>query len=540
METKTALELRTDEAWNNALKSWKDPSIPYIIAPNPEDINKLEKNIAQALQREFAFMQYPEFQTYANLENISGMFQENPQRGLAAILKHEVGHRFCAFDTITAIMLTHAVEKELESEKLPYDPKRISHLVCNLFTDMCINTNSVRAGDKDLPWAYQEISKKTTSSKLWNVYGRSMELAWKENILPINSELTAEEQDAAKEISAMFERDFFDKSKWRDNIKRYARIIKRFLEDEQKDRVLTLDDITQNIPSKIDEKTSVGLAKRLAELGSDGLPTNSSGLKEFKEIMAGFGQGDSIKASIHFYDMLSSSYDVMFAAKPFGRPRTSPFQPEKWQPSMGADKLDVDYSVLVGGKIIPGVTTYTWNRRKREIHGGIEEVIPNLDIYLDSSSSMPNPIEEISLPVLAGFVVAKKAHRKGAKIKATNFSGKTQLKTTKWTRNLLDIFETLVTYYNGGTVFPTEKLLENGDPKQVLVITDTVLANPQEATETITELKRRHKGNGVAIYAIHAVDNTDYLRNAGAEVIHGTNIDIFKKTIGKADEVYAK
>ena len=36
---------------------------------------------------------------------------------------------------------------------------------------------------------------------------------------------------------------------------------------------------------------------------------------------------------------------------------------------------------------------------------------------------MPNPIDQISLPVLASFVVAKKAHRKGANIRSTNFSG---------------------------------------------------------------------------------------------------------------------
>ena len=35
-------------------------------------------------------------------------------------------------------------------------------------------------------------------------------------------------------------------------------------------------------------------------------------------------------------------------------------------------------------------------------------------------------------------------------------------------------------------------------------------------------------------------DHGNYLRGAGAEVIQGTTTDVFKRVIGKADEVYTK
>ena len=83
-------------------------------------------------------------------------------------------------------------------------------------------------------------------------------------------------------------------------------------------------------------------------------------------------------------------------------------------------------------------------------------------------------------------------------------------------------------------------MLEDGDPKQVLIITDTFLGNEAAAANAIRDLGARNSRNKIAIYALHPVDNADYLRNAGAEVIHGTTAEIFKRAIGKCQEVYSK
>ena len=115
-----------------------------------------------------------------------------------------------------------------------------------------------------------------------------------------------EEAAAAKELAVIFEGEVFDKSSWREKMKVYARTISKFLEEEKKDKSSAWDDVSGNIPQEIDEKTIGELAKRLAEIGSDGLPTQPAGLKEFKEIMTGFGKGDPQQASITFYEMLST------------------------------------------------------------------------------------------------------------------------------------------------------------------------------------------------------------------------------------------
>lgn len=553
----TKNQINSEEAWEEALKSWHTPSIPQVITQIDE---RVQPEVRKALAGELAFMSYPDFQTYANLENIVSSFPEDPQRGIRVVLKHEVGHRFCPYDSITLILLRHYAQKALEGKEIPIDKQTAIHKILNLFTDENINTQRSKNSDSDIPWAYEQLSKKNSESALWRVYAKSMELAWDTKLLPEEVKLEEKEQKAAERLAKLFEGNFFDREKWSKNIGEYASTIADFFEptsksgrsdgkgksksskgeDTQGEISTGFDDITKNIPSHIDDKTAEELAKRVAGIGSDGMPKNPSGLEEFKELMAGFGKGEATEASIYFYDMLSKSYDVMFATRPFGRPRTNPFQPIKWTPSMGIERLDVDYSAQVGGKLIPGVNTYSWNTRKRESKGGIEEVVPDLDLFLDSSESMPNPILQISLPVLAAFVVAKKAHRKRAKLRLTNYSGQEQYETTGFTSDLREIFKKAVKYYNGGTIFPTNVLREGASPRHVLVITDTGLFNASETAEAISEFRRKHKGNRVTVYAVHDFANADYLGNAGAEVIQDTTTNIFKRAIGKANEVYSK
>ncbi|MEK6757991.1 MAG: vWA domain-containing protein [Nanoarchaeota archaeon] len=607
IKQKIGQEFNVGEAWNVGMKSWNNPSIPTVISVrNKEEREKLGK-IGQALGSELAFMKFPEFQTYENLERILEEFPEDPQRALKAINKHEVSHRFCPYDLVTFILLFFEISKALKG-KASGDEKEKSNKLLNLFTDMNGNTNLAKRGDEDIPWLYENLSRKNfQNSSLGRVYARSMELAWKKSLLPEETKLTEREQNAAKEISKIYSGDYFNKSNWRSNANQYASIMSEFLDEAEKQNkegnssnsqgdgsqsssnsnqskglmkklkekisgkknkdekqdsdgegenkegdggesnkdkkgnfIYGPDDISSNIPDFIDDKTATEIAKRLAEIGTNSLPTNPHGLKDYKDLMAGFGRGDPKKVSLEFYEMLAKSYDVIFSTQPFGRPRVNPFQPVKWNPGMPVEKLDVDYSFQTGGKLIPGVTTYAWNSRRREFKGGLEEIVPDLDIYLDSSQSMINPTESISIAVLASIVLSKKANRKGAKVRGTNFSGENQYSSTEFTRDLTSVLENFMTHYNGGTILPVDKLLESTGPKQVVIITDTYLANKEKTASTILELIKKDRRNKVTIYAVSPQIDREYLENAGAEVIQDTSANIFKKAIGKANEVYGQ
>ena len=191
MKTKTEkYELtKTDvnNSWEKAKMIWKSLSIPYVISVrNREQIEQLGE-IGQALIGQLAFMKYPEFQIYTNLEKISEVFLDNPQRGLDAVIEHEQGHKFCPYDSVTLIILNHLVKKSLSETKLKDDENAINAIL-NLYSDMCINTARVKQRSVDIPWAYQKLSIDRNDS-FWKVYGKSMEFAWDKKILPEETKL---------------------------------------------------------------------------------------------------------------------------------------------------------------------------------------------------------------------------------------------------------------------------------------------------------------------------------------------------------------
>jgi hypothetical protein len=109
-----------------------------------------------------------------------------------------------------------------------------------------------------------------------------------------------------------------------------------------------------------------------------------------------------------------------------------------------------------------------------------ERVPLDLDLYVDSSGSMPNPQTMISYLTLAGAIVAMSALRAGARVQATLWSGKNQFMDTKgFTRNVDAVLRILTGFYGGATQFPIHALRDtyaarrpDARPAHILVISD--------------------------------------------------------------------
>lgn len=530
------LEEKLQASWKNARIEWNNPSIPAII--NVQDCSQHGTG-GQALKEQLAFMKYPEFQTYANIEKINDTFP-NFTKGYNAITTHEVGHRYCPYDQITGFFLARKAEQGLQ-EGGEKKPKTMAPQVMNLYTDTCINTRLIRNNNKDIIWAYKELSKdpERKKSPLWHVYMRAYEILSDTRILEKEATLTEQEQDAATALAGLFQdKNPMEKAGWEQGIHDYARIIAPFLNEKTQKHTSTISNSgAESIPTPEQAKELLEeIARRLARPGTDGLPTNPQAVKEFKEIMAGLGEGNPAKASITFYEQLARKYSVRFATQPYGRERTSPFTTNKWCPSDPVDELDIPHSILTSGIVIPGVTTQKWKSRITTTKGGETETTPTLDILIDSSGSMPDPLETISLPVLAGMVAARRAKKQGIRI--MNYSGKC-IEVAR-TTNLEEAYAGLVLYQGGGTTFPITEFLAHPeqDPRLSLIITDTFLANTDEAISAIKQFKGRNKNNKVTIYAITQLPNADQLISAGAECIHGTTPNIFKHILGKTEKTY--
>ncbi|MEK8227577.1 hypothetical protein NKG05_17880 [Oerskovia sp. M15] len=102
------------------------------------------------------------------------------------------------------------------------------------------------------------------------------------------------------------------------------------------------------------------------------------------------------------------------------------------------------------------------DRAPRARAAGGRDPVPrpyDLDLYLDSSGSMPNPQQSLAPIALAGAVLALSALRAGARVQATTWSGPGQIAGTDgFTRDADAILAAIVAHFGGGTAFPVPLL----------------------------------------------------------------------------------
>lgn len=126
-----------------------------------------------------------------------------------------------------------------------------------------------------------------------------------------------------------------------------------------------------------------------------------------------------------------------------------------WETGDDPDLIDWP-ATLRRGRVIPGVTTLrrTWHPGEPEPR---REAV-QLDLYIDSSGSMPRP-QLTSPAVLAGTILAQSVLRGGGRVRVTSFSGPGQVAGgSVYTRDRIEVMRQLTTYFGGGTTFPLDLL----------------------------------------------------------------------------------
>ena len=181
---------------------------------------------------------------------------------------------------------------------------------------------------------------------------------------------------------------------------------------------------------------------------------------EYGELLRAAGlKLDDHEAAVRYYRERALPYLVPFPK------RTRPTAPEPqlegldpWELGDPVDALDGLQSVLLSPRVIPGVTTV--QRHYGEEPGQTLARMPiDLDLYVDSSGSMPNPQQRTSFPSLAGAVIALSALRAGSRVQVTLWSGKKQfMHTPGFVRDEHAILRTLTGFYGGATAFPIHQL----------------------------------------------------------------------------------
>ena len=202
---------------------------------------------------------------------------------------------------------------------------------------------------------------------------------------------------------------------------------------------------------------------------------------EYGQILAASGLHLSDhEVAVRYYRERARAHLIPFPSR--AHPRATDPLPEGVEPWSVSDPLaELDWveTVLRSPVVIPGITTV---RREWGTSVGAEpERVPvDLDLYVDSSGSMPNPQVAVSYLALAGAIVALSALRAGARVQATLWSGTREVTTTPgFVRDEELVLRVLTGFFGGGTAFPIHVVRDtyaaraaDAGPAHVLVVSD--------------------------------------------------------------------
>lgn len=471
-----ALRDRWLAVWPQALAGWSR----FTKLSEPRWCYTAADEQREGLTSSFAMIRLDDHAVVISLRQVADM-------GLAdfapEILAHEIGHHVYT----PADLTDHARMIARMRWGLP-TREHLANLASNLYTDLLINDRLQRSAGLRMAAVFQALGSQATD-RLWTFYMRMYEILWSLTrgtlaVGPRDAEMEGDAHLGARLIRA-YARD------WLDGAGRFAALCFPYLETDngaglQKvwrwhdtHRALGEGYPTGLIDMDADEQAGAIHPARdpaLSGLMEEAAPARpapgatapqpASGQTrepfELGEILRTVGLNlKPLDLAVRYYRERAAPYLIPFPSRP--QPESAEPQPEGLEPwDIGAPLEHADWfeSVLVSPRIIPGMTTV------QRVYGTTEGAQPkreplDLDIYVDSSGSMPNPQYNLSYLTLAGAIVALSALRAGARVQATLWSGKNQFITTNgFGRDADEILRVLAGYFGGATAFPVHLLRE--------------------------------------------------------------------------------
>lgn len=499
----TALIARWQAAWPLALETWSK----YTRLHDARLCDTTVEARREGLNGSFAMIRLNDQRVVIDLESIVKLGLEDYA---VEILAHEIGHHVLAPGSVTdQFRLLARIRRGL--------PTLESHapMVANLYTDLMINDRLQRQSSLRLADIYRRLAEENSSQKqggaLWNLYLRIYENLWKLAPGDIGGHKGNDRTEGDAWLGARLIRVYAND--WMGGAGRFAALVLQYLVEANtvhKAIGLLLDSTNAAVGSEphggIDiepdelegiihpsEDIAVTGADTSAEAG-DGvvttIPQESSTEKATGQAREPFEYGEILRSAgiqlsdhdiaVRYYRERALPYLVPFPSRP--APRSPEPQLEGLEPWEIGDPLDeVDWlqSVMQSPQVIPGLTTV------RRMYGqepgkSIRNHPLDLDLYVDSSGSMPNPQLQVSYLSMAGAIIALSALRAGSSVQVTLWSGKDEyMHTAGFIRDENEILRVLTGFYGGATCFPIHRLrqtfCEAGKrvrPAHILMISD--------------------------------------------------------------------
>lgn len=505
-------------AWPQALAAWS----AFTRLRAPLLLTASADAEAEGLRASFAMIRLADQTVVIDLAQIA---DQRLQDHAVAVLAHEIGHHVYAPGSLSDHVRCLARMQRGLGVHAQHAP-----LIANLYTDLLINDRLQRSAGLAMDAVFRILASTRTEgppSRVWQVYMRSYEILWSLPRHTLAPGTWPDEAEGDAQLAARLVRHYA--CDWLAGAGGFAVLMYPWLEQDAAHQALNQLDHWQDTRAAALGGEVHGLSRmEPAEADSPLHPASDPALHEglLGGAVAGPGPGqepaataasarnasgqtrtpyqygellrlaglpiDDHEAAVRFYREQAEPHLVPFPAR--ARPRVMDLLPEgleTWDLGLPLDQIDWLGSVTRCPTVIPGLTTL------RRVHGDSEGPLPrpkplDLDLYVDSSGSMPHPQRELSWPALAGAILCLSALRAGARVQVTLWSGKHQvLSTHGYVRDRHAILRVLTGYFGGGTQFPLPVLRElharrkPGDPPaHILCVSDdgasTMFDTPDE------------------------------------------------------------
>jgi len=509
MPTSTLLSLRDRwlAAWPRALLCWSR----HTRLREPLLCLDDEEAGAEGLQGSFAMIR---LRDQAIIVNLAGVASRNLGEFAVEVLAHEIGHHVLAPATLTDHLRMLARMRRALPTLEVHAP-----MLANLYTDLLINDRLQRGADLRLADVYKALrSEGKDSGAVWTLYVRIYEVLWS---LPRGSLGGGQTDDRLEgdawlgaRLVRVYARDLLRGSG------RFAALLLPYLVADAKHTAAVMAGWHDTrgagagceplgaVEEEADERDAPHPASDPVLTGEDAAPSggqagpddriekNSSSSRpsavdqakgqarepfEYGQILrsAGLNLTDH-EVAVRYYRERARPHLIAFPRR--RRPEGTDPLPEglePWDIGQPFDQIDWLQSILISPRVIPGMTLVqrTWGVSE----GAAPTPMPlDLDLYVDSSGSMPNPQVRVSYLALAGAILGLSALRAGGRVQVTLWSGRNQfIATPGFCRDESEILRVLTGFFGGGTQFPLHRLRETYSgprtkerPAHVMVISD--------------------------------------------------------------------
>ncbi len=491
-----ALRDRWAASWGEALALWS----PFTRLRPPVWCLTEADEQREGLTGSFAMIRLRDQTVVIGLRQIAPALGSFPLE----ILGHEIGHHIlCPADLADNARLLARVRRALPTVEGQ------APMVGNLFADALINDRLQRSRGLNMAGVYAALDP--SPDRFWTFYLRLYEILW---ALPTAS-LAAGEIDAPLEgdaqLGARVIRSFA--GRWLDGAGRFAALCLPYLLDERgaqdpsdwavwQDATAAgaggfPDGLTALDPGEDDiVHPALEPATHDPTEPAPGAPVGGAGQFrepfEYGQLLAAAGVDlDEHEVTARYYRERAVGHLIPFPTRP--APVVLDPLPEGVEPwDVGSPLAELDWieTALRSPVVIPGLTTV---RRSWGTSAGADPaVVPvDLDIYIDSSASMPDPGTYVSYLALAGTIVALSALRAGARVQATLWSGTREFTTTNgFVRDERAVLRVVTGFIGGSTAFPIHITRDtyaarpaDAPPAHVLVVSDdgvTTMFDPDE------------------------------------------------------------